>query len=76
MTDRDARWLAATMHTAFFLLLVASIVRFLDHAELRVVRGPAVGHRPAHAADRTGVGAVRTGDRSRRTGSRPASIRT
>ncbi|WP_336159315.1 sensor histidine kinase [Amycolatopsis sp. VC5-11] len=31
MTDRDARWLAATMHTAFFLLLVASIVRFLDH---------------------------------------------
>ncbi|GAA4525460.1 sensor histidine kinase [Amycolatopsis samaneae] len=31
MTDRDARWLAATMHTAFFLLLIASIVRFLEH---------------------------------------------
>ncbi|MEU3274830.1 sensor histidine kinase [Saccharomonospora sp. NPDC006951] len=31
MTDRDARWLAAIMHTAFFLLLVASTVRFLDH---------------------------------------------
>ncbi|WP_033296229.1 sensor histidine kinase [Amycolatopsis jejuensis] len=31
MTDRDARWLAAIMHTAFFLLLVASVVRFLDH---------------------------------------------
>ncbi|MEZ0111373.1 signal transduction histidine kinase [Catenulispora sp. EB89] len=34
---RDARWLAAVMHSAFFLLLVASAVRFLQHhrGELR-----------------------------------------
>ncbi|NUP46216.1 MAG: sensor histidine kinase, partial [Catenulispora sp.] len=29
--DPDARWLAAVMHSAFFLLLVASAVRFLQH---------------------------------------------
>ncbi|HEY0638677.1 MAG TPA: sensor histidine kinase [Pseudonocardiaceae bacterium] len=31
MTDPDARWLAAVMHSAFFLLLAASIVRFLGN---------------------------------------------
>jgi signal transduction histidine kinase len=29
--DPDTRWLAAVMHSAFFLLLVASAVRFLQH---------------------------------------------
>lgn len=29
--DPDARWLAAVMHSAFFLLLLASAVRFLQH---------------------------------------------
>ncbi|MFD4635334.1 sensor histidine kinase [Streptomyces sp. NPDC058284] len=60
--DPDARWLAAVMHTAFFLLLASSLARFLMRhpgeprtpwiivlsasLALLYVLGPAIGARP------------------------------
>lgn len=60
--DPDARWLAAVMHTAFFLLLASSLTRFLMRhpgeprtpwiialsvsLALLYVLGPAIGARP------------------------------